>query len=75
MMGRCRLRVVKDVNGRRYRYQRPGPLGRPASRIGQFDPDTVLGDRYRGYGQLVVIQLFRDALVGHVGVMLGGHDG
>jgi hypothetical protein len=44
MMGSRRLRVVKDVNGRRYRYQRPGSLGRPASRIGQFDPDAVLGD-------------------------------
>jgi hypothetical protein len=52
MMGRFRLRVVKDVNGRRYRDQRPGSFGR----IGQFDPDAVLGDRYRGYGKFVVIQ-------------------
>src|SRR5690349_9341166 len=56
MMGCCRLRVLKDVNGRRYGCQRPGPLGRPASHIGQFDPDTVLGDRYRGDSELVVIQ-------------------
>jgi uncharacterized membrane protein len=41
MMGSRRLRVVKDVNGRRYRHQRPGPFGRPGSRIGQFDPDAV----------------------------------
>jgi hypothetical protein len=56
MMGCRHLRVVKDVDSRRYGYQRPGPFGRPASRIGQFDPDTVLGDRYRGDSKLVVIQ-------------------
>ena len=55
MMGRCRLRVVKDVNGGRYRDQRPSAFGRPASRISQFDPDTVLGNRHRGYGKFVVI--------------------
>jgi hypothetical protein len=33
IMGRCRLRVVKDVNGRGYRYQRPGSPGRPAARL------------------------------------------
>ena len=56
MMGRCRLRVVKDVNGGHYRAQRPGSYGRAAGRIGQFDPDAVLGDRYRGYGRFIVIQ-------------------
>ncbi len=40
MMGRCRLRVVKDVNGGRYRDQCPSAFGCPASRISQFDPDT-----------------------------------
>jgi hypothetical protein len=56
MMGCCRLRVVKDVDSRRYGYQCPGPFGRPASRIGQFDPDAVLGDRYRGDSKIVIIQ-------------------
>jgi hypothetical protein len=55
MMGRWRLRIVKDVNGGRYRHQRPSAFGCPASRISQFDPDTVLGNRYRGYGKFVVI--------------------
>ena len=55
MMGRGRLCVVKDVNGGRYGDQRPSTFRCPASRISQFDPDTVLGNRYRGYGKFVVI--------------------
>ena len=41
VMGCCRLRVVKDVSGGRYRNERPGTFGRPAGRISQFDPDAV----------------------------------
>jgi hypothetical protein len=56
MMGRCRLRVVKDVDGGHYRDQRPGSFGSPGRCIGQFDPDAVLGDRYRSHSKFVVIQ-------------------
>ena len=56
MMGCCPLRVVQDINGRRYRDQRPGTFSGPAGCIGQFDPDAVLGDRYRGDGKFVVVQ-------------------
>ena len=55
VMGRRRLRVVKDVNGGRYRDQRASAFGCPASRISQLDTETVLGNRYRGYGKFVVI--------------------
>ena len=54
MVSRCRLRVVKDIDGGHYRNERPGAFGCPARRISQFDPHAVLGDRYRGDGQFVV---------------------
>jgi hypothetical protein len=31
--------------------------------------------RSRGFGWRALVALFRDALVGHVRVTLGGHDG
>jgi hypothetical protein len=55
MMGRCRLRVIEDVDGGSYRDQRPSPFGCPDGHISQFDPDAVLGNRHRGYGKFVVI--------------------
>src|SRR5579859_2728247 len=56
IVGRRRLRIVKDINGGHYRDQRPGSFCGPAGRIGELDPDSVLGDRYRSYGKFIVIQ-------------------
>jgi hypothetical protein len=50
----------------------PGPQEVP---VGGGHP---LGDgepRHRSAERIEAAQVFRDALVGHVGVTLGGHDG
>ena len=51
MVSRCRLRVVKDIDGGHYRNERPGAFGWPAGRICQFDPHAVPGDRYSNQNQ------------------------
>jgi hypothetical protein len=33
-----------------------GPIGRPYRRVGQLDPDPVLGDRDGGHRELVLIE-------------------
>src|SRR6202167_5357722 len=56
VVSRGRLRVVKDIDGGRYRHQRPGAFGGPVGRIRHLDPDAVLGDRYRGDRKFIVVQ-------------------
>lgn len=56
VVGRGRLRVVKDIDGGRYRHECPGAFGSSVSRIRHLNADAVLGDRYRGDGKFVVIQ-------------------
>ena len=56
VVGRGRLRVVKDIDGGCYRYECPGAFGCSVGRICHLDADAVLGDRYRGDGKFVVIQ-------------------
>ena len=47
MVSRCRLRVVKDIDGGCYRHECPGAFGCSAGRIRHLDPNAVLGNRYR----------------------------
>jgi hypothetical protein len=48
VVGRGRLRVVKDIDGGCYRHECPGAFGSSVSRIRHLNADAVLGDRYRG---------------------------
>ena len=56
VVSRGPLRVVKDIDGGRYRHECPGAFGCSVGRTRHLNADAVLGDRYRGDGKFIVIQ-------------------
>jgi hypothetical protein len=63
----CRLGVVEHVDDRGDRGESSCAIGCPRGGAGKFNSDAVLGDRYGGDGQFIIIEGRAIDLVAFVG--------